>query len=127
LKLRGKAVLVTGSCRRCSACCRSISLEGRNGWLRSERAFREIVLKYPEYQRFTLIGTDLKGFLLFTCTWCTAEGTCRDYEQRLSLCRKFPESSLAFAGGQLPPTCGYRFSEVVPFAKILKQELRRKK
>lgn len=127
LKVRGKSILVTGSCRGCGACCRSICLEGSDGWLRSRKAFAEIVKKNPEYKRFEVIGKDQQGFLLFSCTWCTPQGTCLNYENRLPLCCNFPESSLVFAGGQLPVNCGYTFTEVVPFEKILRQELKKEK
>jgi len=125
LKVRGKSILVTGSCRGCGSCCRSISLEGRTGWLRDEKEFEKIVADLPEYNRFEITGKDRQGFLLFRCSWRSSQGGCRDYDNRLPLCRKFPESSLAFAGGRLPARCGYRFSEVVPFAKILQRELNR--
>lgn len=126
LKLRGKSILVTGSCSSCGTCCRSISLEGSNGWLRSERDYDDIVLKYPEYERFQLTGKDSQGFLLFSCKWISPLGTCLQYEERLPLCRGFPESSLLFSGGKLPPNCGYRFVEVVPFEQYLKKEMQRK-
>lgn len=126
LKLRGKSILVTGSCRGCGSCCRSISLEGKDGWLRSEEAFKEVLSKYPEYMRFQMTGKDGQGFLLFCCDWCSPEGTCLNYEKRLPLCRNFPESSLAFAGGALPNNCGYQFNEVVPFEKVLEKEMQKK-
>ena len=127
LKLQGKSILVTGSCRGCGTCCRSICLEGKGGWLRSGKEFEKVVVKFPEYNRFEIIGTDHQGFLLFSCTWCTPQGTCTNYENRLPLCYNFPESSLFFAGGKLPLNCGYRFSAVVPFEKILNQELKNKR
>ncbi len=127
LKLRRKSIVVMGSCRSCGSCCQNICLEGRNGWLRSESAFAKVVIKYPEYGRFEAVGKNAQGFLLFSCSWFTPQGTCRDYDNRLPLCANFPESSLVFAGGQLPVNCGYRFTEVVPFAKILHQEMNRKK
>ena len=127
LKLQGKSILVTGSCRGCGTCCRSICLEGKDGWLRSRKEFEKIIAKFPEFARFEIIGTDRQGFLLFSCTWCTAQGTCMDYHNRLPLCYNFPKSSLVFAGGQLPVNCGYRFSEVVPFEKILNRELNKKR
>ncbi len=120
LKIVGKTILVTGSCRGCGKCCRNISLKGRYGWLRSDKAFQKIVSIYPEYGRFAVSGRDQQGFLLFSCSLCTPQRTCLDYDKRLALCRKFPESSLVFAGGQLPATCGYKFAEAVPFKKILK-------
>ena len=111
----------------CGACCKRICLEGRNGWLRSGEDFEKIVKKYPEYARFEIIGKDQQGFLLFSCSWCTPQGTCQDYENRLPLCAKFPESSLVFAGGELPANCGYQFTKVVSFEKILRQELKKKR
>ena len=127
LRIRGKSILVTGKCRGCGMCCRSISLEGADGWLRSEKAFQKIVGNFPEYSRFEIIGRDLDGFLLFSCTWKTPEGTCLDYDKRLALCRRFPESSLVFAGGRLPPTCGYVFTEGTPFKRILNKALHNQK
>jgi hypothetical protein len=85
------------------------------------------VKKYPEYNRFVSIGRDSQGYLLFRCSWCMADGSCSDYERRLPLCRNYPESSLIFAGGRLLPGCGYSFAEVVPFAKVLRRELQRRK
>ncbi len=125
LRLSGKTIIVTGSCNGCGTCCRSISLESEGGWLRSEKKFRRIVEDFPKYSRFEITGRDEQGFLLFSCTWVTPEGICRDYENRLPLCSAFPESSLVFAGGKLPPNCGYSFSEVVPFDKVLKNEIKK--
>ncbi len=127
LKLRGKSILVTGSCRGCGTCCKSICLEGKDGWLRSTKAFEKVVKIYPEYRRFEIIGKDRQGFLLFRCTWSTPLGTCVDYENRLPLCCNFPESSLVFSGGELPVNCGYNFVEVIPFDKVLRQEMKKKK
>ncbi len=77
-------------------------------------------------QRFEIIGRDSQGYLLFSCNWCMDDGSCSEYQQRLPLCRNYPESSLIFAGGRLLPDCGYRFVEVVPFAKVLERELKKK-
>lgn len=126
MKMRGRSILVAGRCRGCGSCCRELSLEGSEGWLRSESSFQKIVEQYPEYNRFEITGKDSQGFLLFACSWLTDYGTCVDHEQRLALCRNFPESSLLFCGGKLPTGCGYRFNTVIPFEKILARELRKK-
>ncbi len=125
MRLQGKSLLVGGSCNGCGSCCRRLSLEGRNGWLRSVRDFKRIKSEYPEYQRFEMIGRDEQGFLIFNCSWCTDEGDCGDYDNRLLLCRNFPEKSLKFSGGSLPLSCGYRFLEVEPFEKSLNREIRK--
>jgi|GEM_PF-406695 len=125
LKIRGKSMMVTGSCHGCGRCCKEICLEGSEGWLRSEERFQWIVDMFPEYGRFTITGKDSQGYLLFSCTWSTEQGTCSDYENRLPLCRNYPESSLIFAGGRLLSGCGYGFAEVVPFKKVFRQELKK--
>jgi hypothetical protein len=92
-----------------------------------KKKFNRIVEDFPKYGRFEITGRDDQGFLLFNCNWVTSEGICRDYENRLPLCRAFPETSLVFAGGKLPQNCGYNFSEVVSFEKILTREMKKKK
>ncbi len=83
-----------------------------------------MVKEQPEFGRFIYIETDAEGFLVFRCSLITKEGLCGDYENRLPLCRNFPEKTLPFYGGALPSGCGYYFQEVVPFARILQQKLK---
>ncbi|HIP37795.1 MAG TPA: YkgJ family cysteine cluster protein [Desulfocapsa sulfexigens] len=124
MKCMGKELLITGSCQSCGNCCRKINLEGREGWLRSEDDFLAVVKDYPEYERFTLTGRDQQGFLQFSCAWLTDAGLCRDHENRLPLCENFPDKSLHFCGGALPPGCGYSIREVRPFSKYLEEEVK---
>ncbi len=119
LRLRGRELLVTGHCNCCGACCRQLSLHGADGWMRREEEFAALLRRSPEYRRFRLLGRDDEGFLLFDCTWCGDDGLCRDYDNRLPLCRSFPEKNLRFCGGSLPAGCGFRFSEVRPFRGVL--------
>lgn len=125
LRITGREILLSGTCRNCGACCRRINLEAGGGWVRTPEAFNDIVREYPEYGRFAIIGTDNQGFLLFSCSWCTQEGLCRDYGNRLAICRNFPDTSLVFCGGSLPAGCGYRLSSGVPFAKVLQKAVKR--
>lgn len=122
MQFMGKELLITGSCRCCGNCCRKINLEGIRGWLRSEKDFFEVVDDYPEYGRFQITGKDDQGFLQFSCTWLTDEGLCGDHDNRLSLCTNFPDKSLHFCGGMLPPGCGYSINEVRPFSRYLEDE-----
>jgi hypothetical protein len=123
LQVIGKEPLVTGRCHNCGDCCRRINLEGKRGWLRSKDDFIAVAADYPEYERFQLIGKDNQGFLLFSCTWLTEEGHCREHKNRLDLCRNFPDKTLHFCGAILPPRCGYMISEVRPFKKYLADAL----
>jgi len=122
MRLRGKELLVTGSCSNCGSCCRKINLEGHRGWLRHEQDFYAVAADYPEYQRFQITGKDEQGFLRFSCSWLTPEGFCKDHGERLDLCRNFPDKSLRFCGGTLPAGCGYLIQEVRPFSKYLADE-----
>lgn len=123
LKITGKKVVVVGSCRMCGSCCRSICLEANGRWLRKEEEFYRVVKKHPEYSRFTVTGRDSQGFLLFSCSWFSSTGICKDHENRLPLCRNFPDMSLYFTGGEVPEACGYSFREITPFAVVLQKEL----
>lgn len=119
LRVMGKEVLVTGSCRGCGSCCRRINLEGRRGWLRSEEEFAALLCESPSYERFLVSGHDQQGFLQFSCSWLTPSGACRDHEKRPLLCRNFPDKGLHFCGGSLPLGCGFSFAEVRPFSRYL--------
>jgi uncharacterized protein len=119
MRFMGKELLVTGSCRCCGNCCRKINLEGGRGWLRSQKDFIEVLSDYPEYERFSITGKDDQGFLLFSCSWLTDTGLCRDHENRLSLCTNFPDKALHFCGGNLLPGCGFVINEVRPFSEYL--------
>lgn len=124
LQIMGRELLVTGSCRCCGNCCRKINLEGARGWLRSPRDFKEVVALYPEYERFQIMGKDQQGYLQFSCSWLNEAGLCSNHEKRLALCRNFPDKSLHFCGGTVPPGCGYCISEVRPFSRYLEDEVK---
>lgn len=125
LLITGKDVLIEGQCVQCGSCCRKISLRSDNGWIRHSKDFERVCDNYPEYSRFIPEGKDKEGFIQFSCSWITSEGVCKDYENRLAICKKFPSKSLHFCGGGLPPECGYRLKTGTPFQKVLKKELKR--
>lgn len=125
LLVTGKEVLIEGTCVQCGNCCRKISLRGDSGWIRHINDFERVCNSYPEYRRFLPEGKDKEGFIQFSCSWITEQGVCRDYENRLSICKKFPSKSLHFCGGTLPPGCGYILKTGTPFESVLKKELRK--
>jgi len=127
LKLRKKDIRIEGRCNCCGRCCRSISLEGPNGWLRDKDEFTELRKNNPDYRRFVLIGQDDEGFLLFSCSWISQDNLCRNYRKRLPMCDRFPERSLFFCGGRLPDGCGFEVREVVPFSSHLRREMKKRK
>lgn len=127
LKLTGKSLLVTGSCKGCGKCCRRISLEGGRGWIDSKKEYNRIINKNPNLSRFKHIGEEPSGIFLFTCEWLDERGGCKQHDRRLELCKRYPEKSLVFAGGVLNSDCGYSFKEVKPFNKILTKEMSKRK
>lgn len=126
LKIMGKELLITGACQSCGKCCRKINLEGVGGWFRSKEDFLEAIKDYPDYKRFEITGKDEQGFLLFSCNWLTDTGHCRDHDNRLELCKSFPDKNLYYCGGTLPSGCGYSIREVRPFKKYLSDEVEEK-
>jgi uncharacterized protein len=81
------------------------------------------VANSPEFGRFEIVEKDPLGYLLFSCTWHLPEGICRDHENRLDICKRFPDKSLYFSGANVPVGCGYRFTVGVPFSKMLQETL----
>lgn len=92
--------------------------------MRSKEDFIRVCKAFPEYERFRMTGTDEQGFIQFSCNWLTAEKICKDYENRLAICRKFPGKSLHFCGGGLPVGCGYAIKAVTPFSQVLARQLK---
>lgn len=123
LKLTGKKVRIEGGCAMCGRCCNRISLEANGRWLTSVAQFERLIDRNPEFSRFSPVDRDDCGFLLFTCSWYSDNGVCRDHENRLGICRDFPHTSLYFSGANVPRGCGYRFKAVVPFTDVLQQEM----
>ena len=93
--------------------------------MRHENDFAEILKNNQEFKRFERTGKDSQGFLSFSCTWCTKDGRCCDYDNRLQLCENFPDRDLPFCGGTLPEGCGFRFEAVRSFRLVYKREVNR--
>lgn len=126
LRLTGKRLRLEGDCLMCGRCCQRISLEAGGRWLRTQREFEQVLADNPDYARFLPVGSDVQGFMLFTCSWYDRQkGICRDHGNRLSVCRNYPETELYFTGGEMHAGCGYRFRMVASFDEVLEEELRR--
>lgn len=119
LKISGKEYLVTGKCNYCGQCCERINLRSRRGWLRHERDFQELVKRSPEYGRFSIVSIDSQGYLEFTCTHLDTGNSCREYNNRPDICKKYPSKSLVLQGGKLIEGCGYSIQVGKSFSKHL--------
>lgn len=124
LKIVGKAIEIDGHCLMCGRCCQRVSLAAGGRWLRKQKDFDHVIKTHPEYNRFSIVGYDSQGFLLFSCSWYVQKaGICKDHDNRLSICRNFPDRELYFSGGEMIEGCGYSFRECVPFSSILRKEI----
>lgn len=126
-KVLGRDIILTGGCRRCGTCCKKLSLNIKGSWISSARRFNKLVRDNPDYERFKIIGRDSHGFLEFACTWLREDGTCKDYESRLRICREFPDKDMFFMNGVLPSGCGYGVEQGVPFGDILEKQMKKTK
>ncbi|MBE0583566.1 MAG: YkgJ family cysteine cluster protein [Desulfofustis sp.] len=125
LRICGRDLIRTGSCRCCGCCCQLINLRVGGRWLTSSAQFDRVVQDHPQYRQFVVNGVDHQGLLQLSCTLLRDDGRCGDYENRPALCRSFPTKSLVLCGGVLPPSCGYVITSAVPFAKRLQTAQRR--
>ena len=126
-RITGKQTHISGTCIGCGECCRLVNLKYSNGWIKNENQFEELIRKNPEYRRFIPAGRDEQGCMQFTCSLLGDDLSCREYEKRLTICRKYPSKSMHLCGGAVPPSCGYSIDEVTPFARYLRDQLRSKR
>ena len=99
---------ITGQCLKCGECCRELVLYADDRWLSREKDFEAFKVGNPEYGRLEITGRDLRGLLIFRCTWLTEEGLCKDHEHRLDLCREHPSGAFYECGAELSPFCGFK-------------------
>jgi Fe-S-cluster containining protein len=127
LKISGKEYLVTGKCNYCGQCCKRINLRCRRGWIRHEHEFLDLVKKFPEYKRFSVVSKDSLGYLQFTCEHLDPGNGCRDYNNRPDICKRYPSKSLILQGGKLIEGCGYSIQIGTSFSKRLSKAIHKKK
>jgi uncharacterized protein len=125
LQIRGKEYIVTGKCNYCGQCCERINLRCRDGWIRDERDFQELVKKSPEYSRFSVISKDKQGYLQFACVYLDSGNGCLDYSNRPEICKKYPSKSLPLQGGKLIEGCGYSIKVGTSFSRHLSSAVKR--
>ncbi len=127
---------IVGQCLRCGRCCRDIVLHVGGRWLRSEQQFKREKDKDPDLERFVIKSLDEDGRIIFGCSWLNQDGLCRDYENRLELCRDHPSLGLYYSGVVLSGYCGYKLKgpgfydfaqrllgrKPVSFAQVLEKE-----
>ncbi|MBF0452568.1 MAG: YkgJ family cysteine cluster protein [Candidatus Magnetomorum sp.] len=124
LKIKGKEPVRTGQCHQCGQCCRAFRVKSEGKWIKTSKQLDILVKQKPEYSRLIISG-ESEGCLDFTCSWLTQDGSCKDHENRLSICRAYPGTTRFYTGNKLPEHCGYVIKAAVPFEKVLQKKIRR--
>lgn len=113
IRLFGPAT-IAGHCRKCGECCKELVLCTDERWMTRKKDFEAFKVENPEYERLEIIGRDVRGLLIFRCTWLTEEGLCKDHEHRMDLCRDHPSETFYECGAELSPFCGYKVLPPIP-------------
>lgn len=124
LRITGREYLISGKCLCCGKCCTNINLKYQGGWIRNKSQFHQLLKENPHYDRFRLVHQKGK-YLQFDCTWYSDDSGCKDYQNRLDICRKYPSKSLLMHGGCLLDDCGYSITEGIPFKKYLEKQMKK--
>jgi len=97
------AYKIEGECIKCGKCCKYMYSFDTY----SENEFKIMQRIYPKYRRFKIIGKDEKENLIFACRFVSENGLCKDYENRLNMCRSYPAKKIYY-NGKLHDGCGYK-------------------
>ena len=123
LKIFGKIVIIQGECNYCGDCCRNFCIDLDGSWISTSDLFNKLSIANPAYKRCEIICKNDYGDLEFSCSWLLEDGTCRDYCNSLSICKKYPNTDLYFTNCKLPARCSYSFKEITSFKKCLEKFL----
>jgi len=126
-KLKRKKVIIRGECLRCGICCRKINICDYGQWISSEKQFQQVCREEPGYKRFIITGKNQYGVLNFSCSWIQEDGSCKDYPNRLDICKYYPDENMIYRNGVVSEHCGYVVELSQPFEKVLQKTIRKDK
>ena len=93
---------VVGKCKQCGECCRYMYSFDTY----TEREFKIMQFLFPSYRRFYIKGKDKDGNFIFACKYVTDDGKCSVYNNRLKMCKLYPQRFISFPA-KLHEGCGY--------------------
>jgi len=109
---------IEGECTMCGDCCRyMLSMDTY-----TEEEFNFLTKFYPKYRRFKVIGKDSSGNLILACKLIDETNKCPDYENRLEMCKDYPNPKKIRAGGNLYKRCTYRLIPEKSFKSYLQED-----
>ncbi|MEW5819379.1 MAG: YkgJ family cysteine cluster protein [Cyanobacteriota bacterium] len=116
-KLTPPEYRLEGECKRCGQCCKLMySLDTY-----TEFDFKITQFLFPAYKRFEILGKDEEGNFMFKCNWVQEDNTCKYYEKRLDMCKKFPNVKYGSLG-KVPPGCGFKLVPIRKFSDVINEE-----
>ena len=119
---------ITGICNKCGKCCENINLINNGKWIKSKNEFIKLTNEDNQFKRFTIIDKNYSGILIFKCSWLKENGLCKDYNNRLDICKKYPELEMLNNNGTIPDDCSYlKIIKNNQFEKILKKQIKKQK
>jgi hypothetical protein len=127
LKQPKRIIVIQGACKKCGSCCREINLCEDGKWVLKKSHFLKMVVETPEYERLHITGKNKNGILNFSCTWLNSDNQCQDYQNRLDICKVFPNKMFIKNQDELPKGCGFKVIHHSSFDAMLKQTIRRDK
>ena len=101
-------------------CCRNLLLVNAGDPVTSEKDFKKLLLRMPEYEMFSPNGdVTEEGYLRYTCSNLTADNKCGIHATRPEICRRYPDPRMLKFGCGLLPGCGYRIVPEKSFERVL--------
>ena len=127
-KLFSSKYVVRGKCKRCGKCCRNILFSTKEGYVKSEKVFKQMQRKYRYYRNFRISGVvsdklDFQnGALTFECKFISKKNKCLIYPIRPIFCRDYPNINpdLIYNGVEMLDGCGFYFDVNKKFKEYLK-------
>jgi len=120
-KKRKVRMHIEGSCKMTGNCCKNLILLNAGNPVTSEKAFKKLVRRIPEYKMFIPNGdVTEEGYLRYTCSNLTSENKCGIYANRPEICRRYPDPRMLKYGCGILPGCGYRIVPKESFESLLK-------
>ena len=98
---------ITGKCSKCGNCCRNIRAKG----LKNEKDLKFMQFIFPWYKYFYISNIDDNGELILSCKHLKEDNTCKIYNFRPLICRKYPKSAV-IGNYELPDNCGFKITSL---------------
>lgn len=116
---------VGGACQHSGYCCQHLMLSDEGRPVDTFDKFKQLVAKFPLYERFFPGKTEGNSIKYFGCRCLTTDFFCSEYDTRPSVCRLYPFSSF-YQHDEIREGCGYHVSRTNVPALFISSSVKRK-